>query len=1278
MNKKPILILVAILFCILAGIYTIDSSRIATVKMMEPKPKQMGKDFMLSSLNVTSIAQDPNRLIWIGTSAGINVYNGKDYIQFFHDSNDSTALPDDYINALYCDKNGQMWVYTQNGMARYEGGYRFHRLQKSEKAPQLRKAIDFTSSQAPLPAEILGALQKPKELISTVFKDAGGNYWVGFRNAGYQVISNNLIAYKNANNNPLTQTTEGKDITFLQTVGQHILAGTTLRLYVYDTQTKKYKDYFYKDLFQDIPSKSNLPSRSRKERLLSHKEQLNLHKELTGIVPLDNHQTWLISDNEILSCAIEGDHIRTIGRAFSDDLGSATRHGNQIYIAHSSHYLLRHSFGTDTCDSLNIPSREYDNETQLATLQDGNILLFMKNMHIGILSTKTGKMKELALSGLPAYSNIDPAFARQDSKGNVWLGTKRYGLYRLDLKKRHVERMNFINDVHIQGLLEDSLGQIWITTLKDAICYQPTTGAVLMNSLVSSSQNGWNRQFFDNSLCLSPQGDIVFGSSDGCVFIPPTSGDKDLVSNKKVKDGKTTSYDNHLTLEKGLCIYAFNIKTTDGKSLVINDSIKNHSHYTLAYDENDLTFSYFYPNYSRRSSLMFQCKLEGYDKDWREPSYEHEAHFANLPSGDYTFKVRLVSSPNSPALAERDIHVTIKCAPWASAAAWLLYISCIGILLYFINSLYLRIRTNRMLLQQEQHEREREQRTNEMNMSFFANISHEFRNPITLIAGPLLSLKSDTSLPLTAQTTLDRVCLSVNRMLRLIDQMLDFNQLETDALRLKVSRVDVIKEIKEMAETFEESAIIRNIQVEVGLIQNEETKTKDNILPPKNIKDKSFAWIDSDKLEKIMSNLFTNALKHTPDGGEIRIKTKLLHNTLEVAIYNSGAHIDEDKIADVFKRYYQLNDTPGNHHYGWGTGIGLYYVKRLISLHHGEINVQNVDDGVEFTFMLPINKETYRNSEVTDEAHHVMQIPTSNKTSSESERNSVAEKDLDSERNSVSEKDLDSEKNLVSEKSCNVDKTSNSEKTKILIVDDDLDVAQYIRSIFAADYIVENRYSAESALEGLEAIAPDIILSDIIMGEMSGYDFCKAVKGNLLFSHIPVILITAKSNMNEQIDGLRLGAVAYVTKPFDPFYLKALVEAQLSNLNTLRKRLGESTDTKTLTEITEKVLSEQDRKFMDELYALMEKRAAELDLNVATVCHDLLISQSKFNYKLKQLTGDTPGAFFRKYKLNKAAQLLKEGKYNASEIAVMVGFGTAAHFSVAFKKQFGVSPSDFH
>ena len=1311
MKKKQIFIYLSILFFILVGVYLIDFNRIDTLQILETKGKQTGKDYMLSSLNVTAISQDSRKLIWIGTSAGLNVFNGQDYLQFFHDTKDTTALPDDYINVIHRDRQGKMWVGTQNGLARYEGGSRFHRfplpsenenivsieedrqgiivgngkrwfiVKDGEAKPanhnyfpqKQTSTTQLSELDIPQASQIL---KKPQELISTIFKDAGGNLWVGYRNAGYQVISRNAVLYSLANQNPLSEATQGMDITCLTTTGQKILAGTTLRLFIYDTESKQQDYIYYKDIFKDpVPNK----------------------QALINIIDMGQEKICLVGNHEIAFANVSSGKLSVTERApILKQLGVGTRSGNDIYASCKSPYIIKCKFKNykterkkaehNGIEYIPVSFPWYDEETQLTTLRNGDILLFMKDMHVALFSPKTEKCQEIQLQGIGETHNIDPAFARQDSQGYIWLGTKRSGLYRMSLKDKKAERMNFVNDVHIQALLEDRRGQLWITTLKDATCYQPSTGAVLMNSLVSSSQNEWNRQYFDNSISLSPNGDIILGSSDGCIFLPSSSGDKDLASNKNDGSGKFASHDNMTSLEKGLCIYNIDVKTQEGDALNINNyssfdnlgdgsQIKETRHYTFAHDENTLTLDFFYPNYSRRSSMQFQYMLKGYDKQWQEPTYEHEAIYSNLPAGDYTFRLRLISSPTLPPLAERSIRITIKPAFWASPAAWLFYVVAIIMLLYYINSLYLRIRTNRMLLVQEQHEREREQRANEMNMSFFANISHEFRNPITLIAGPLLSLKSDKSLPASVQHSLNRVCMSVNRMLRLIDQMLDFNQLETDALRLKVSEVDAAEQLRNLIMSFEESTRVRHIKLCLAISS-----------------DSMKVWMDSDKFEKIMNNLFTNALKHTPENGSICISAFLTASpydanrsgtnesdanreaSLEVSIFNSGSHIDEDKLQDVFKRYYQLDETKNEHHYGWGTGIGLYYVKRLVGLHHGEIEVRNIDksipqkpdveiaqfeeSGVEFRFSLPIHKDIYKNSELSEERTKVMQIP------------------IDSHLEGVSIENNSTSGTTASEN--RVLSNGDDKRTKILVVDDDIDVAQYIRSIFANDYIVENRYSAEEALADLESIAPDIILSDIIMGKMSGYEFCKTLKSNLLFSHIPVILITAKSNMDEQIAGLRLGAVAYITKPFDPFYLRATVEAQLHNMQTLRQRLGESTDTESLTQAIADTMSEQDRKFMDELYGLMEKRAAELDLNVTTICHDLLISQSKFTYKLKELTGDTPGTFFRKYKLNKAAQLLKEGRHNISEIAVMTGFSTAAHFSVAFKKQFGVSPSEFH
>ena len=1228
------------IFIILSAKYFISPNRWQTRSRLKQQGMQTGHDYMLSSLNVTTISQDHHKQIWIGTSAGINVYNGHDYTQYFHDPSDTTALPDDYINTIIRDSKGQMWIGTQNGLARHEGAGLFHRIKLPSRNCNITSLTEEASSKdiiagngrewfrisndsvtktrcpvskptaSPIDElkmwsadypQALSALTKPKELISCTYKDAGGNMWIGYRNAGYQVLSENIIAFKSANNNHLAQTTKGKDITCMNTAGHYILAGTTLRLYVYDTATHSVTYHYYDRLFQskDI---------------------------LMGIVTLDNTHVCLIGHNHILMCALGGDGISIQKNIHSNALlGSATRIGDDVYVSCQRPYIVRYTKGHDSLDSIAMNHPQYDEETQVTTLHDGRLLLFMKDMNVTVYDPKKQTVKEIATTGMQQQGSIDPAFVREDTRGNVWLGTKRYGLYLLDMKHGNVERMNFVGDVHIQGLAEDRQQQIWITTLKDAICYQPSTGAVLMNSLVSSSQNSWTRQYFDNSLTIAPDGDIVLGSSDGCIFLPHKAGDKMNIANRR--NNKT--YDHARSLENGLCIYNMAVQTEDGKRLAIDIPVNDSPHFTLSHDECNLNFSFFYPNYSRRSSLMYQCKLDGYDKDWSNTTYDHTAHYANLAPGKYTFRLRLMSSPHLPPLNEKSIQITIMPAPWSCPAAWWLYICLIALTVYYINAIYLHIRTSRMLLQQEKREREREQATNEMNMNFFANISHEFRNPITLIAGPLLSLKSDSSLPSHTTHILDRVCMSVNRMLRLIDQMLDFNQLETDALRLKVTHTDAEKEITQMIATFEESAHVRGIKLIADIAPSDYD-----------------SWTDTDKLEKIMSNLFTNALKYTPSDGVIRISMQSIDNKLHVKVYNSGSHIDDDKLQYVFLRYYQLPDTQGIQQYGWGTGIGLYYVKRLVGLHHGEISVSNEPDGVAFRFWLPMDKASYSDEECSARRNRVMQIPLSNESET-----------------------------IMTDESTQAEEQT--KKTKILIVDDDIDVAQYIRSLFSADYTVENRYSAEEALEDLEKIQPDIILSDIVMGGMSGYEFCHKLKSDLMFSHIPVILITAKSNMEEQVEGLKQGALAYITKPFDPMYLKAMVETQLANMKRLRQRLGESTQTTELSESMADTLSEQDRKFMDELYSLMEKRSAEMELNVATVSRDLLISQSKFNYKLKELTGETPGSFFRKYKLNKAAQWLKEGEYNVSEVAIKTGFSTAAHFSVAFKKQFGVSPSDY-
>lgn len=1247
MNRKSIprlfISTLTALTIVLAVATAADPDRRRTSRSLQPVSACAATDNMLSSLNVTAFAEDSLGRIWIGTSAGINVYDGESYLQFFHDTADSTALPDDYINALSRDSRGRIWVGTQNGVALSIGGGRFRRFRLPAtdcNVVQLTPAPDGTDrmvattdnhgnrhaylispaegNQAkPCPSvpaeekktEVPDApfsLSKPQALVACTFRDSRGNVWVGFRHAGYQVVAPGLTAFKRANANALARATQGRDVTGLAQVGRCVLAATTLRLLVYDTSTGHVGETFFAHLFDSVPE---------------------AHDGRCDLVPADSSHVWLVGSRQVLFCSVQGHRLKVEAKAFgaSDTLtrlGAGTAAGGGLY-ASSSRGLLHFAPHAHAPQCLATGHLGMDEETQLATLHDGRILLFMKNLRIAIYSPRSRSVQTIADSSRMG-GNADPAFAYEDSHGTVWLGTKRSGLFRLHLPSGRIERTSFLDDVHIQAVAEDAHGQLWFTTLKDVVSYSPATQTARRHPLLAPEPSAGHRQYFDKAITTTPDGSIAFGSSDGCFFTDAAAA--------------LSPDPAHAPKSGSIRLWGLSVATADRRQrFVLNGPVARDSRLTFSHDRNTLTLHFLHPDLTHQAARLFQWKLEGYDQQWQAPTMRHEATYANLAPGTYTFRLRLLESSTLPPADEVAVSICIRPPWWDSAAAWLGYALCALALVAYVNHLYLRLRVGRLKLDHARHEREREQHINEMNMDFFANISHEFRNPITLIAGPLLSLRHDASLPDAVQRTLAHVCISVNRMLRLIDQMLDFNQLETDALRLRVTPADAEAQLRTLAAAFAETARVRHIRLEVSTMT-----------------DGGETWTDADKLEKIVSNLFTNALKHTPDGGCIHLTLQVGHEegegntrTLRCGVENSGSHIPEERIADVFKRYYQCAAAADTHHYGWGTGIGLYYVRRLVGLHHGTIMVSNTPEGVLFRFTLPADAQAYTSDERNREAHTAMQLP------------------------------VDCPPPAAASGSSPASGAPAEGRKRLLIVDDDTDVAQYVRSIFAPHYEVVNRNSAEEALADLADIQPDIVLSDVVMGRMSGYEFCARIKADLMLSHIPVVMVTAKSDMSEQVNGLRQGAVAYVTKPFDPAYLQAIVAAQLNGIDTLRRQLGQSTATANMPETAADALAEPDRRFMDELYALMERRSAEMDLNVATVCHDLLISQSKFNYKLKQLTGDTPGTFFRKYKLNRAAQMLRQGDHTVAEVAMLTGFATAAHFSVAFKKQFGVSPSEW-
>lgn len=1312
MNPKILTILVAIQILLLA-FYFVDFNQKATYEKVTAMGKIVESE-SLSDRNVTAFCQDANQNMWIGTNNGLNLYNGKIMTQMFVDEMDSMSLPDNQIQGIMRDSGNRIWVATPNGIARYIGGYRFKRINIPYSNVGVLQMADW-GNRGIIVSNGLKAYRIHNDCVSEfytfdikrgllnyLYPDKGGGYWVvnpnnivhhgrsGAIDASYYVKRSNL-AYCQQMGDTLwvgqarfitgisLKTNKvffrnREELPFIATIffssGEFLYLNSSYHgLYSLNIHTGKvakvtendmhlrYKDVTISTLYRDKRhnmwigyqdggfqlasrnyvgfARNNSNELNRKYRgqpinslgatvnnivgscedevfcynLITRKLKIYRHfnlfsdspfyrQTLEAIIPFERDKVWLVTNVRIYSCLIEA--------------------GNDLFTVTNSRYLLRSTYGKSYVDSIPVGDDWFSTGARLANLYDGRVLIIMKGMRLALYDGKGNKVEKLCLKNQADFVSYTPSIAFVDSRKRIWIGTQRKGLLRFYPDDNRLEVVRAVPSVSIKSINEGKDSRLWISTDEEILSFDPEKESVFF-SFIPSPDRLWIRH-----VCQIPNtGLVAYGTSNGVVLIPV----------EKIQD------DNHFDLN----VTGIRLLNNNNEYKYLAGNFKNDARYTLVHADNDITVEFSCTQFGKWQHVMYQCKLEGYDKDWRVPQASPNIHFTNLPSGSYVLRIKLVTSPEQPALAERSLQFSVK-PPFArSSAAIYLYFLLAGFIIYYINHLYLRIHRNRMRVEQLEHERDRDRRTNEMNMSFFANISHEFRNPLTLIAGPLLMLRRDNALSVSVRHTVNMVCKSVNQMLKLIDQMLDFNQLENDVLRLKVAEYDVMSELETLVSAFEESTKLRNISVE-----------------REGIRGNLYVWMDKDKFEKIMGNLFTNALKHTPDNGIVRITFRRLSreqavalkfpaadNQLEfftIQVYNNGENISPSRLDDVFKRYYQIREGRERNQYGWGTGIGLYYVSQLVRLHHGMIWVQNEPlKGVMFQFILPSNEQAYLNSEHARDENTVLQIPI-DKNDDEVDRKIVRNQD---EVNAIAKKPV------------------------ILIVDDDMAVAQYMRSIFASDYIVFNKYSAEAALADMENVNPDIILSDVVMEDMDGYRFCSAIRSNSLFSHVPIILITAKSNVPEQIEGLESGANAYVPKPFDPHYLKVLVESQLKNIRQLKEKLeagGQSVNGS---------LSESDRKFMTDLYALMEKHLSEQDLNITTICAELLISHSKFNYKLKELTGEPPGSFFRKYKLNKAAKLLREGKYNISEVSDLTGFGTVSYFSVSFKKQFGVSPSEY-
>ena len=679
-------------------------------------------------------------------------------------------------------------------------------------------------------------------------------------------------------------------------------------------------------------------------------------------------------------------------------------------------------------------------------------------------------------------------------------------------------------------------------------------------------------------------------------------------------------------------------------------------------------------DYTNPQNIQYAYILDGFEKQWTFADKQRSVTYTNLPKGEYVLRVRSTNSDGVWVDNERILDIVILPSFWETPIAYVLYI--LFILIIILVAVYILFTIYRL-----KHEVSVEQQISDIKLRFFTNISHELRTPLTLIAGPVEQVLKNDKLPADAREQLVVVERNTSRMLRLVNQILDFRKIQNKKMKMQVQRVDIVPFVRKVMDNFEAVAEEHRIDF---LFQTE--------------KEHLYLWVDADKLEKIVFNLLSNAFKYTPNGKMITMFIREDENTVSIGVQDQGIGIAENKKKSLFVRFENLVDK--NLFNQASTGIGLSLVKELVEMHKATISVDSrLGEGSCFKVDFLKGKEHYdketefilEDAEAPSRMGQVVDIANSSIQS----ETLVAD---DSEKiEAVYEEDAAKEENS---------------KELMLLVEDNQELREFLRSIFSPMYrVVEAADGREGANKALKYL-PDIIISDVMMPEKDGIEMTRELRADMTTSHIPIILLTAKTTIESKLEGLEYGADDYITKPFSATYLQARVENLLMQRKKLQSFYRDSlmhinmsvtsgellASTKAMAEEERKIVPEReeeqtqlqsqqqptipdmspnDRKFMDKLVELMEQNMDNGDLVVDDLVRELAVSRSVFFKKLKTLTGLAPIEFIKEIRIKRATQLIETGEFNMTQISYMVGINDPRYFSKCFKAQVGMTPTEY-
>lgn len=1304
------------------------------------KFKQIGISQGLSHATVAAIGQDGDGYMWIATPDGLNRYDGYSFRIYRHDASKPNSLADNSIKRIAFDEEGAMWVSGIGSLSRYnstaddftnfifDGDGTITDILPIDSDRILvgttAGIYTFNPSDGKFDKGFAGkAIQKNVASMSRkegyVYIAAGNDGLLRLNLADGTLTQINLpgkphIAQTLPDGNSLLVATEGAGLLRLDPAtgrvtaiyrsgGPEGLGSDYVRSMAHDNQGRVWIGTFNGLDILDAERKhlSHYDAASQGPENLSHASVRRIYADHQGGMwlgtffgglnyyhPLKNQFQTLrhspvrtsLNDNVVGAMTEDADHniwiatnsgginlynpARDSYRHFTKADGLGSNDVKAIYIDESDGkvYVGSHLGGLNIIDKrtgrvskpVNVPTNIYAiaparraghlwfatierlilyNEVTGTTVsvptnglgritdlyRDSRGLLWASGEDGVTAFTEDGDSRLTPLKGLPdeisGYrGGVNNVYLSRDGE-NYYISTND-GLLRYNRSDKSVTRYTtrdgMPNNI-AYGVLEDANGNLWCSTNHGLAFLNPATGAIRAYYDRDGLQSN---QFNRKSFLRSSSGYLYFGGINGLTFFNPSI----LESNPYAP----------APLISGLRL--FNEPVTPGdNSGLLERSVAETEKITFGANQTVFTIDFTVCNYVAGNHNTFSYKLEGLDKQWTTIDGPGSVTYSNLPAGEYRFRLKAANNDGVWCAGETGLDIVIM--PkwynrwWARTLFILLAICAIAV----VTTYFWRRKTRRERERMAAIDSERQRELYEMKVRFFINMSHELRTPLTLILLPIQELLHRATDRKTVQK-LSIVKNNAERILRIVNQLLDYRRAEMGMFKLKTEPVLVNDLIRKIFNNYEYQATRRGIDFKF-----------DSTLPD------TPALCDPQYIELICNNLISNAFKYTPKGQSIRVTLSQGGSpqapVLEIAVADTGCGIPAEKLPDIFTRFYQVHDHSG------GSGIGLSLVKRLVELHHGSISVESeLGSGTRFTVMLPIGPNEYSPEETAPQGTGFT--------------SAAVEAPLDLP-------ELPDEG--AEEEDPSVNKQADSERETVLVVDDNPDILKYICESLSESYNVVPAADGAKAIQVLSAQNIDLIITDIMMPDIDGVQLCRTVKRNLRTSHIPVIMLSAKSDVSDQLGGFKVGADDYIAKPFSMELLASKIRNQL---RTRRQAIRHFTDSAEI-KPESVALNPLDEEFLKKAMATMEKHLDDSEFSTDAFASEMCMSRSNLHLKMKALTGESTNEFIRRFRLRRAMELLKTGRYNISQVSAMVGYGTPSYFATSFKKFFGELPSAF-